>query len=243
MSRPAPSATPATGTPAAPLSGLSSMATRALLADLAADWVAAGGAPLAIESIGGVDAARRVESGEALDLVFLASDALAKLEAGGHLVADSTRALVRSDVAVAVKAGAPCPDIATEPALREVVLAAPSIGYSTGPSGTQLLKLFERWGIAEALRGRLVQAPPGVPVGTLVARGQVALGFQQRSELVHLPGLSLLGPMPPEAAIVTVFAGAVARTSRRVDDAAAVLAHWASPATAERKRQHGMAPA
>jgi molybdate transport system substrate-binding protein len=228
---------------ASPLAGISSMATRALLADLAAAWAAGGGAPLVIESVGGVDAARRVEAGEAFDLVFLAADSLARLETAGHLVPGSLRALARSEVAVAVPAGAPHPDVSSEAALRDAVFAAARIGYSTGPSGTQLLRLFERWGIAAALRERLVQAPPGVPVGTLVARGDVAIGFQQRSELMTLPGIDVLGPMPPAAAIVTVFGGAVARTSRQPQAAAAVLEQFASPATAPAKRHHGMHPA
>lgn len=219
------------------------MATRALLAELAAAWTAAGGTPLSIESVGGVEAARRVEAGGAFDLVFLAADALARLETGGHLVPGSTRALARSDVAVAVPAGAPHPDIASEAALRAAVLAAPRIGYSTGPSGTQLLRLFDRWGIADAVGDRLLQAPAGVPVGSLLARGEVALGFQQRSELIDLSGIELLGSMPESAAIVTVFSGAVARASRHPQEAAAVLAQFASPASAEAKRRHGMAPA
>lgn len=235
--------TPPSHPEATALTGLSSMATRALLADLAAGHAATGGPRVDITSVGGVDAARRVAGGEAVDLVFLAADALDRLEAAGHLRPGSRVDLVRSEVVGAVPAGAPAPRLDDEDALRAAVLAAPRIGYSTGPSGTALLALFARWGLEDTLRDRLLQAPPGVPVGTLVARSEVALGFQQRSELVHLPGLTLLGPMPPEAAIVTVFAGAVAGTSRRGDEAAAVLAHWASPATAERKRQHGMTPA
>jgi molybdate transport system substrate-binding protein len=76
------------------------------------------------------------------------------------------------------------------------VLAATSLSYSTGPSGVQLARLFERWGIADRIRERIVQAPPGVPVGQLVADGKVALGFQQLSEMMNLPGIDVLGPLP-----------------------------------------------
>ena len=152
-----------------PLRGISSMATRQVLADLAIAWQAAGGQPVTIESVGGVDAAQRVQAGEALDVVLLASDAIDKLIASGHAMAQSKVDWVRSSTAVAVPAGASLPDIGSEAALQTAVLAAPSIGYSTGPSGTALLALFQRWGIAEQLQPRLVQARPGVPVGQLVA--------------------------------------------------------------------------
>ena len=219
------------------------MATRALLAELAQAWHAQTGGTVAFESVGGVDAVRRVAAGEAFDLVVLAADAIATLAAAGHVVPGSEVALVQSGVAIAVREGAPRPDIGSEAALRRAVLAARSVGYSTGPSGTALLALFERWGIAEALRERLVQAPAGVPVGGLVARGEVELGFQQLSELMHLPGITLLGGMPPEVAIVTAFSAGLCATAAHPDAARALIAFMNSPATAAAKRRHGMAPA
>ena len=229
--------------PTSRLNVISSMATRALLADLAAAWARRGGIELAVESVGGVDAARRVEAAEAFDLVVLAADAIDKLQASGRVVAGSRTDLVHSGVAVAVRAGAPHPDIGSEAALREAVLAARTIGHSTGPSGTALLRLFERWGLADTLRARIVQAPPGVPVGALVARGDVELGFQQLSELMHLPGIELLGPMPAEVQIVTTFAAGLCAASTQVPQATAVLDFLRSPQTAELKRRHGMQPA
>lgn len=230
---------------AAPLSltAISSMATRQVLAALAQQWQAAGGVPLHIESVGGVDAARRVQAGEALDLVFLASDALDKLQASGHVLAGTVVPLMRSGVAVAVAQGAPLPDIGTESALRQAVLAAPTVGYSTGPSGTALLALFERWGIRDALAARLVQAPPGVPVAQLVAQGQVALGFQQLSELLHVPGIAIVGPMPADAPIETVFCGAITSgvaDPQRQTLAREVLAFMASPQADVARQSQGM---
>jgi molybdate transport system substrate-binding protein len=230
-------------TPPAPLTGISSMATRQLLAELLADWQTQGGQPAVMASVGGVDAARRVAAGERFDLVVLASDAIDALMAAGHLLAGSRVDLVRSAVAVAVPAGAPQPDIGSEAALRAAVLAAPSIGYSTGPSGTQLLKLFAHWGLADQLQGRLVQARAGVPVGSLVASGAVALGFQQRSELVGLPGIQLLGDLPPPVQILTTFSGAVAATSGQPAAARTLLGWLAAPGTAAAKQRHGMAAA
>ena len=222
------------------LTGISSMATRLLLADLAAAWRAQGGVEWHIESVGGVDAVRRVKDGERFDLVFLAMDALWPLEAAGRIVAGSVRALVRSPVAVAVRIGDAEPAIATEHALRDAVLAAPRIGYSTGPSGVALLKLFEGWGVAEALRARTVQAPPGVSVGSLLARGEVDLGFQQWSELMHVDGITVVGTLPPGAEIITSFGGGVCTQATRLEQASAVLDFLRSPAADAAKCRHGM---
>lgn len=230
---------------AAPLRGISSMATRQLLADLVDAWQAGGGIPAAIESVGGVDAAKRVQAGEAFDLVFLASDALAKLEAAGCLVPASRVDLVVSGTSVAVPAGAALPDISSEEAVRAAVLAAPSVSYSTGPSGVALAKMFERWGIAEQVKAKIVTPPPGTPVGSLVAQGQVALGFQQLSELIHVSGITLVGPLPAAIAIDTIFSGALAQTcpaGERQAQARALLAFMASPQAAEAKRRQGMQP-
>ena len=226
-----------------PLRGISSMATRLLLADLVAAFTKAHGREVGIESVGGVDAARRVQAGEDFDVVVLASDAIDKLLAAGHAVAGSRVDIVRSEVAVAVKAGAPRPDIGSEDAVRRAVLAAPTIGYSTGPSGTALLQLFQRWGIAEQVRERTVQARPGVPVGTMVASGEVALGFQQFSELKDLRGIDVLGLLPPAIQVTTVFSGAVCTTSRQPEAVRELLAFMASPGAAAIKQRHGMAPA
>src|SRR5512138_496774 len=122
-----------------------------------------------LKSVGGVDAAKRVRAGEAFDAVVLASDAIDKLLDEGRIVAGSRVDVARSGVAIAVPAGASHPAIDSEDAVRRAVLAARSLGYSTGPSGTHLARLFERWGIASEVESRIVQAPPGVPVGTLVA--------------------------------------------------------------------------
>ena len=221
---------------------ISSMATQALLTDLIAAFQQTHPEqpPVRLESVGGVDAARRVQAGEAFDLVALASNAIDALIASGHLSADGRVDLARSGVAVAVPAGAPHPDIGSEAALKAAVLAAPTLGCSTGPSGVQLAQLFERWGIADDVRSRLVTAPPGVPVGSLVARGEVALGFQQLSELMAWPGIDLLGLLPEAVQIVTTFSAARTPAGRQPEAARALLDFLGSPATAATKRRHGM---
>lgn len=223
--------------------GVSSMATRQVLAELAAQYGQASGDVVQIESVGGVDAARRVQAGEPFDVVLLASDAIDQLVAAGAAVAGSKVDLVRSPVAVAVRAGTPAPDVGSEEALRRAVLAAPTIGYSTGPSGTALLQLLERWGIVAALKDRLVQARPGVPVGSLVAQGEVALGFQQLSELIHLDGIAIAGTLPQPVQIITTFSGAACATCTQRDAVRRMLSFMASPEAAAAKRRHGMEPA
>lgn len=219
------------------------MATRAVLAELSAAYSAHSGVHVAIESVGGVDAARRVQAGEAFDLVVLASDAVDRLVDAGQAVAGSRVDLVRSPVAIAVPEGAPRPDVRTEAALQQAVLAAPSLGYSTGPSGRHLEALFQRWGVAEQVRERVVVPPPGVPVGQWVAEGRVALGFQQLSELMHLPGIQLLGELPPGAEFTTTFSAALCTAGPQREAARALIDFLAGPFADAAKRRHGMAPA
>ncbi len=223
--------------------GISSMATRLVLAELAEAYQRTSGQHLRIESVGGVDAAKRVAAGEAFDVVILASDAIDKLIAAGHVRAGSRVDLVHSGVAVAVRAGAAQPDISSEDAVRAAVQAAPSVSYSTGPSGVALAQLFERWGLAEELKARIVTPPPGIPVGSLVAKGEVALGFQQLSELINLEGITVLGPLPPAIQITTTFSAGICSTSRQPEAVRALLDYLRSPATAEAKRRQGMEPA
>ena len=222
------------------LAGISSMATRKLLLELAQAYRETSGIEVLIESVGGVDALRRVQSGEPFDFVVLAADAIAVLIAGGHVAADSRTDLVRSPVAIGVRTGCERPDVNSEAALRHAVLAARTLGYSTGPSGTALLKLFERWGISDIVRDRLVQAPPGVPVGQLVASGEIELGFQQYSEMMDLPGLAILASMPPGTEIISTFTAGICTASKQPAAARGLLDFMSSPECAETKRRHGM---
>ena len=222
---------------------ISSMATRQVLAELVSLYQQTVDQPIETESVGGVDAAKRVRAGEAFDVVVLAGNVIDDLTEAGRVVAGSRTDLVRSGVAIAVRAGAPRIDIGSEDAVKRAVAGAPSLSYSTGPSGVHLAKLFERWGIADAIKDRIVQAPPGVPVGTLVADDKVALGFQQLSELIHLPGIDVLGPLPPAIQTITTFAAGLASTSTQPDAVRALLRFMASPAAAGPKLANGMEPA
>jgi molybdate transport system substrate-binding protein len=219
---------------------VSSMATRELLAALAAQFQQQTGIDVSTEAAGGVDVAQRVARGEAFDVVVLAANAIDRLVAEGRLRAGSRVDLVRSGIAIAVRRGAPRPDVSTEAGVRDAVAQAASLSYSTGPSGVYLEKLFQRWGLLDTIRPRIVVPPPGVPVGSLVADGRAALGFQQLSELMNLPGIEVVGPLPPAIQTLTVFSGAVASACTRPDQARALLDFMAAPHAAGLKRQHGM---
>jgi molybdate transport system substrate-binding protein len=227
----------------APLTGISSMATRQLLADLTVAYAERTGQTVNIASVGGVDAAKRVQARERFDVVVLASDAIAKLITEGHLRADSRVDLVHSGVAVAVRSGTPQPDISSEDAVRGAVLAASTLSYSTGPSGVALARLFEHWGIARQVEDRIVIAPPGVPVGSLVASGEAELGFQQLSELMHLEGITIVGSLPSAIQITTTFSAAITTACTRIADARALLDFMTSADTAAAKIGLGMQPA
>lgn len=189
------------------------MATKQILASLAAEYLARTGTAVRIESVGGVDAARRVassaSSGEMFDIVLLASDAIDKLIVAGHVQQGSRVDWALSPVAIAVPSHATPPDISSEAAVRAAVLAAPTLSYSTGPSGVYLNSLFERWGIAQQVQSRLIVPPPGTSVASLIASGQAALGFQQQSEMLGVPGIQILGQLPSEIAYITTFSSGI----------------------------------
>jgi molybdate transport system substrate-binding protein len=224
----------------APIRGISSMATRSLLADAVGAWHERRGAEVHFESVGGVDAAKRVAGGEAFDVVVLAADAIEALAAAGHLERSSITPLARAHVAAALRRGTARMCLGSVDELRTSLLAVRSVGHSTGPSGRALLALFAQLGIADALRGRLVEAPPGVAVGTLVARGEVELGFQQLSELIDVDGIDIVGPLPAALDIVTTFAGAVTTGSTQPAAARALLEFIHSPAADGFRQQRGL---
>jgi molybdate transport system substrate-binding protein len=224
------------------LKGISSMATKQVLAALAKAYLAKTGTAASIESVGGVDAAKRVTAGEAFDVVLLGSDAIDKLIAAGHVQQGSRVDWVKSPISIAVRTGAAAPSISTAQAVKDAVMQAHTISYSTGPSGVYLNQLFERWGMTEQLKTKLVQPPPGTSVGSLIASGKVDLGFQQLSEMVGVAGINVLGNLPEEIAYITTFSSGIpskldAAQSQAVRGLQAFLA---SPEAEAIKREQGM---
>ena len=225
------------------LTGLSSMATRLILGDLAREYEARTKTHVEIRSMGGVEAAKLVRAGEAMDVVVLASKVMGALEAEGHLAKGGIEDFARSKIGIAVRAGSPPLSVGSAQAVKQAMLEARRICYSTGPSGDHLKALCEKWGLADSVLGCALVAPPGVPVASLVASGEADLGFQQLSELIGQPGVEVAGPLPPEIQAVTVFSAGVASKSADPAAARALVAFMVSPETADTKRRYGMEPA
>ena len=225
-----------------PLKLLSSMAAREVLAELIRGFTVQTGLPVTAAAAGGVEVAKRMQAGEDADIVVLSDTAIDKLIAAGQLRPGRVD-LVKSGVAIAVRGGANRPDISTEAAVKAAVSAASSISYSTGPSGVYLEKLFQRWGIFEAIEPRIVVPPPGIPVGSLVAGGQAALGFQQLSELLNVAGIEVLGPLPETIQTITTFSAGIGTRCEQPDVAAQLLNFMRLPAATAVKQRYGLEPA
>ena len=190
------------------------------------------------EWLGMVDILKRVKAGETADLVIASRKALGELKGLGKVQAVVD--LAKSGAAVAVRQGAKHPDIGSGDAVKRAVRAAKSVAYSSGPSGVYLVELFRKWGIAEELKPKSIQTPPGTAVGPLVARGEAEIGFQQMSELLPIPGIDIVGPLPADIQVITVFSGGVHIAAKEGEAARAWLAFITSPQSAAVLRKHGL---
>jgi molybdate transport system substrate-binding protein len=211
-----------------PLHLISSMASKSLLKALADQFTQQTSLPVNCEAIGGVDVAKRVKSGEVADVVVLARASIDEF-AQAALVSAEVCDIAQSGIGVAIQSGAPLPDISSEAGLKEAVENAPSVSFSTGPSGVYLEKRFAAWGILDKVRSRIVVPPPGTGVGSFVASGKAAIGFQQLSELVEVSGITIVGPLPGSLQLLTVFSGAVLSTSTQPEAAIKLLKFLAAP--------------
>ncbi|MDI1246835.1 MAG: substrate-binding domain-containing protein [Rhodoferax sp.] len=222
-----------------PISAISSKATASVLAALVLRYENAHGQSVTLESVGGVDAARRVRDGEGFDVIVLDAAAMSKLVQLGCIAEGSTREFVRSRVVAAVPEGESHPDISTVKSMRQTLLATRSIGFSTGPSGAALQELIQAWGLSSELGPKLKQAPPGVSVGSLIASGAADIGFQQYSELMDVSGVYVLGPLPIGAEIVSTFVAGIGVQSYSVGAAEKLVEFLASEAVASDKQRQG----
>lgn len=191
-----------------------------------------GGAPDSIPS--------RLARGEPVDIVILAAPALDELIAQGKVVPGSRVDLVRSTIGMAVRAGAPRPDISTVAALERTLLEAESIAYSASASGTYLAnELFPRLGVWDRIKHK-VKRIESERVGTVVARGDAQIGFQQVSELLPIPGIDYVGPLPGDAQKVTVFSAGLAAAAREPAAARELIRFLASPEAAPAIHKTGL---
>jgi molybdate transport system substrate-binding protein len=227
---------------AADIKVLSTQATEQAYRELVPQFEQASGHKITTIFTGTLDLQKRVAAGESYDMLIMAGPAIDDFIKSGKVVAGTRVDLARSGVGVAVRAGAPKPDISTTEAVKKTLLAAKSIGYSTGPSGVYLTGLFQRLGVADAIKPKLKQTPTGVFVGTIVANGEAEVGFQQVSELAHFPGVDFVGPLPADIQEVTVFASGIQVGAKEPEAAKAWAKFLVSPAAAASFKKVGLEP-
>jgi molybdate transport system substrate-binding protein len=226
---------------------MSSGAMSAALRELMPAFERASGSTLTVVSGGSVAGAAdsipdRLQRGERADVVIMAAAGIDDLAKAGYLVAGSRVDLARSSIGVAVRAGAPKPDIGSVDALRRALLAAKSVAYSASVSGVYVsTELFQRLGIAAQMASKSRKVD-GEPVGAVVARGEAELGFQQISELRPVPGVEVVGPLPADLQRVTVFSAAAGARSTNPTGGRALIAFLSSPAAAAAIAKSGMDP-
>jgi molybdate transport system substrate-binding protein len=225
-----------------PLEILSTRAVQGALPGLIAAFERTAGAQVAVD-FGPTNAMlTRIKGGERADIAILSHEGVEELAEAGILDGGSAVDLVRSVVGLAVKAGAPKPDIATAEALKETLLAAHSICYSgLGASGGFFGKLIKQLGIADAVNAKATIIPTGL-TGELAARGEVQMAVQQVSELRAVPGIDIVGPLPATLQTPTVFSAAVFAGSAQADTARAFLETLTSAEAAQAFRDTGLDP-
>jgi molybdate transport system substrate-binding protein len=220
---------------------LSSIATREAYNELLPQFERASGQKVTTTWAGTVDIMKRMAAGgDVHDLVIISSTELEDLIKQGKIAAGSRADLARSGIGVAVKAGAPKPDIGSADALKRTLIAATSVGYTSGPSGVYMGSLIERMGIGAEVKAKFRSVPSGGTIGTIVAAGDCEIGFQQVSELVHIAGIDYAGPLPAEIQRVTIFTSGIQSGAPNVAGAKALQKFLTTPAAAATMRKHGL---
>ena len=221
---------------------LSTQATEQAYRELLPQFEKASGHTVKTTYSGTLGVKKRIAEGETFDLLIMASPEIDAFIKAGTLAPGSRVDVAKSGVGVGVKAGAPKPDIGSTEALKKTLLAAKSIGYSTGPSGVYVIGLFERLGLADQIKPKLKQTPTGVFVGTIVANGEVEIGFQQVSEMATFPGVDFVGPLPAEVQQTTIFASGIAAAAKQPEAAKAWVKFLTAPTSAAAFKKRGMEP-
>ena len=220
---------------------LSSIATREAYNELVPQFERQTGHKVTTTWAGTVEIMKRMAAGaEVHDLVVISTTELDDLIKQGKLVAGSRVDLAKSGIGVAVRAGAPKPDIGSLDALKRALLAAKTVGYTSGPSGVYMGQLIERMGIAADTKPKVRSVPSGGTIGTIVASGECEIGFQQVSELVHIEGTDYVGPLPAEVQRVTVFSSGILTGALNPGGAKALQQFLTTPNAAATMRKHGL---
>lgn len=215
------------------------MATRQAIKKLIARFDAQGKI-VSLDSVGAVVAVNRIERGEQLDVVVLTAAALMRLAELGVIRGDSIRPFALSETMIATPKSIYQRPIHSREQLVDALRNAPAIGYSTGASGKAILAMFEQWGVLDELKPRMVQAPPGVSVGTLLASGKATIGFQQHSELLHYDGIRVVSGMPKGDEIISTFSAAICTTATDVEGAKEFIEFLTGPLAIESLREEGL---
>ena len=227
---------------AAEIKVLSSNVAKEAYTEMFPQFEKASGHKIVITWAGTNDIKKKIDAGEVYDFIVIASPQMDGFIKDGKVSAGSKADLVKSGVGVAVKAGAPKPDFSSAEALKKTLLAAKSVGYSQGPSGVYMASLFEKMGIADAVKAKAKVVTPGVPVATVVRSGEAEIGFQQVSELIHEPGIDFLGPLPAEVQRITTFSGGIHAQSKEPAAAKALQSFLTAPERAPTLKRHGLSP-
>lgn len=188
------------------------------------------------------DIQKRVTAGEVADLVILGHSGTEALIKQGMLNASTRANFAKSGIYIAVRSGAPAPDISSANALKQSVLAAKSIGYSEGASGTYLVGMFQQLGIYDQVKLKASVAKANEPVGEKVVRGEAEIGFHQLSELIPVKGIHIVGPLPAELQHITVFSGAIHSGAKEPEAASALIKFLTTPGVGESIKKHGLDP-
>ena len=221
---------------------LSTQATEDAYKELVPQFEQATGHKVTTVFTGTLGANKRLADGESYDMLIMSSGSIDEYLKSGKLAAGSRVDLAKSGVGIGVKASARKPDISSVAALKQTMLSALSIGYSTGPSGIYIVSLFEKLGIADQVKGKLKQTPTGVLVGTLIASGEAEIGVQQVSELSHFPGVDYVGPLPEAVQRYTTFASGIVADTKESEAAKALVKFITAPAAAQAYKKRGMEP-
>jgi len=220
---------------------LSSIATREAYLELVPQFEKASGHKVVTAWSGTTAIMQKMAAGgEQHDLVVISSTEMEELIKQGKVVAGSRADLSKSGIGLAVKAGAKRPDVSTPDALKKTLLAAKTVGYTSGPSGVYMGSLVERMGIAAEVKAKFRSVPSGGTIGTIVASGDCEIGFQQVSELVHIPGVDYIGPLPAEVQRVTVFSIGLQTGAPHPAEAKALVAFLTTPAAVAVMQKHGL---
>lgn len=222
---------------------ISTVALRQVFGELFPQFEKQTGYKIELETGGTVAVDKRVEDGESFDMVVQVSTSIDKLIASGKLKPGSRTDLVRSGIGVAVQKGSAISDISTAEAVKQAVLSAKTIGYSSGPSGLYMLELFKKWGIMDQIKDRLVQPPSGTQIGNLIAKGEVEIGFQQLGEFIHIgDSIVLLGPLPAEIQLINIYSAGITVGTTQQEAVQELLKFLTSPEAAGAKIKNGMEP-